>query len=224
MAMPTAAAGPCDASHHFSPAVTPTAQGTGLMIIRTPWMSQRIPQSSTRVGEMTKASSLIEVLEYLEMKEDCITVQSQMLTMLYGHSILGYTHQMMKVVGVTIMYLLILFIAWDIIGNATISDVRYDSSSQTLICTSSGGPATSVTWSRDNTPLVVDGITYQQSQVITNINTTTYQNRLRIVAKLASLSGTYTCSVGNSRGETRALIEVSGEPIISYGMHGNVAV
>ena len=86
-------------------------------------------------------------------------------------------------------------------GAVSISDVTYESPVQTLVCTSTGGPATSVTWSRDNTPLVVDGTTYEHSQIIMNTHTATYQNRLRIVDKSASLSGMYTCSVGNEGGQ-----------------------
>jgi hypothetical protein len=106
------------------------------------------------------------------------------------------------------------------LGNVTAfsADTVYDSSSQTLICTSTGGPATSVTWSRDNTPLVVDGTTYQQSQVITNVRTSTYQNRLRIVSKLASLSGTYTCSVGNSKRTIVASVEITSMHSHNTGM------
>ena len=89
--------------------------------------------------------------------------------------------------------------------------MTYESSTQTLICTSTGGPATSVTWRRDNTPLVVDGTTYEHSQIITDTDTATYQNRLRIVDKSATLSGTYTCSVGNSRGSTSVPVEIAGK-------------
>jgi hypothetical protein len=97
----------------------------------------------------------------------------------------------------------------------------HDNSSQTLICTSSGGPATSVTWSRDNTPLVVDGTAYQQSQVITDINTATYQNMLRIVR--GSLVGhLYTCTVSNLRGNHTAQLRIKskGEFTISCSAGG----
>jgi hypothetical protein len=92
-----------------------------------------------------------------------------------------------------------------------VSDVRYDSSTQTLICTSSGGPATSVTWSRDNTPLVVDGTTYQQSQVIIDTNTATYQNRLKIAENvIVDENGLYACTVSNLRGSNSSQIQIGG--------------
>jgi hypothetical protein len=88
-----------------------------------------------------------------------------------------------------------------------ISGITYESSSQTLTCTSSGGPATSVTWSRDNTPLVVDGTIYQQSQVIIDTNTATYQNTLVVQG---SPEGVYVCTISNTRGNDSAQHMVKG--------------
>ena len=88
--------------------------------------------------------------------------------------------------------------------------MTYESSTQTLVCTSSGGPATTVTWSLNGSPIMVDGSTYQTSQIITDTATATYQNTLTLVAKSASLSGTYTCSVGNTRGITMDSTVISG--------------
>ena len=90
-----------------------------------------------------------------------------------------------------------------------ISIMTYNSSTQTLICTSTGGPATSVTWSRDDTPLVVDGTTYEHSQIITDTDTATYQNRLRIV-HMSSQSHVYTCTVCNLRGNSSVQLRVKG--------------
>lgn len=86
----------------------------------------------------------------------------------------------------------------------------YEKTSQSVVCTSTGGPATSLSWSRDNASLVVDGTTYQQSQVVMDTSTATYENRLSIVSKSASRSGVYMCSVGNSRGDTTASLVVTG--------------
>ena len=86
-------------------------------------------------------------------------------------------------------------------GVPLVSSVTYERSSQTLVCNSTGGPATSVTWSRDDTPLVVDGTTYEHSQIITDTDTATYQNRLRIVHR-SSQSHVYTCTVSNLWGNS----------------------
>ena len=95
-------------------------------------------------------------------------------------------------------------------GMVSDAEVIYEGSTQTLTCTSSGGPATIVTWTLDESPIVVDGDTYQTSQIVTDAITATYRNLLTIVAKSAALSGTYTCSVGNARGVTTASTTISG--------------
>ena len=95
-------------------------------------------------------------------------------------------------------------------GSVSSVDLSYENSSQTLICTSSGGPATSVTWTLNGSPITVDSDVYEASQIITDTVSAVYQNRLTLVAKSASLSGTYACSVGNTRGESRASLTISG--------------
>ena len=79
--------------------------------------------------------------------------------------------------------------------------VKYDRTSQTITCTSTGGPATDVTWSKDNINIrfTMGGI-YEHSQIIINTTSATYENRLRIVDKSSEAAGTYTCQVINSRG------------------------
>ena len=89
--------------------------------------------------------------------------------------------------------------------------MRYDQSSQTLTCTSTGGPATTVTWSRDNTTILLDGSTFQASQIVTDTSTATYENRLRMVSKSASLSGTYRCSVWNTGGSDEDSLVITGQ-------------
>ena len=79
-----------------------------------------------------------------------------------------------------------------------------------LICTSTEGPATNVTWRKDGTALAVDGITYQQTQTVINAMTATYQNVLAIAQSVSSIYGVYRCTVGNARGTSSAL-EVRGE-------------
>ena len=75
---------------------------------------------------------------------------------------------------------------------------------------STGGPATTVTWRRDGSPLVVDGVTYQQTQTVTDATTATYQNVLTIAQSVTSIYGEYRCTVENARGTSSGL-EVIGE-------------
>ena len=79
-----------------------------------------------------------------------------------------------------------------------------------LICTSTGGPATNVTWRKDGSALTVDGITHRQTQTVINAMTATYQNVLTIAQSVSSIYGVYRCTVGNARGTSSAL-EVRGE-------------
>ena len=59
-------------------------------------------------------------------------------------------------------------------GNISISNilVKYDRIHQTIVSISTGGPATDVTWYKDNTRITIpnEGGTYSYSQII--INTT----------------------------------------------------
>ncbi len=98
-----------------------------------------------------------------------------------------------------------------LLGAPFIADVSYNRSSQTITCTSTGGPATSVTWTRDNTPLNVDGTTYQHSQIITDTATSTYENRLTIPGDDQDTYGIYVCIVSNAMGNDTSEIEISGK-------------
>jgi len=60
----------------------------------------------------------------------------------------------------------------------------------TLTCTSTGGPATTVSWTRNANMLS------GTSQIVTNTETGTYTNTLRVAMREV---GVYTCAVSNSR-------------------------
>ena len=79
-------------------------------------------------------------------------------------------------------------------GSPSISGVTFDSDSKTLTCTSSGGPATTVTWRRNCLALS----DFVQNQVVTNTELATYENTLMLNG--ANIDGVYTCSVKNNRG------------------------
>ena len=75
----------------------------------------------------------------------------------------------------------------------------------TLTCVSTGGPATTVTWTRGGA--ATTGIT---SQNVINLMTATYHNTLKVTGRL---SGNYTCSVANNRTAqlATASLTVAGE-------------
>ena len=86
---------------------------------------------------------------------------------------------------------------------------------RTITCTSTGGPATDVIWSKDNTNISTASNKdfYEQSQVIKNTVSATYENRLRIVDKSSKAAGTYTCEVTNSRGSINQSLYIKGNNI-----------
>ena len=67
----------------------------------------------------------------------------------------------------------------------------------TLICTSTGGPATSVTWMRNGEVLLNDNSTYNiTSQILIDAVTATYNHTLTVTG---SLVGEYECNVSNNK-------------------------
>lgn len=119
-----------------------------------------------------------------------------------------------------LLLLLMLFAASvdaNVVGLPFITDVRYERSSRTVICTSSGGPATLVEWSLDESPIIVEeGSTYRSSQIITNTSTATYQNMLQILHEDPdNLYGVYACTVRNAMGTDYSQIRVSGSEMLS---------
>ena len=92
--------------------------------------------------------------------------------------------------------------------------VQYDRTSQTITCTSTGGPATDVTWSQDNVNIrLTMGGLYEHSQIIINTTTATYENRLRIVDKSSEAVGNYTCQVTNLRGSVNGSLYIQGNEL-----------
>ena len=82
-------------------------------------------------------------------------------------------------------------------------DINSDSRSPfTLNCTSSGSPATTVTWTKDGVVLRASG-TYQMTQVLQDGVTATYSNLLVVRAGPYAVIGDYSCEVSNSIGSDR---------------------
>ena len=81
-------------------------------------------------------------------------------------------------------------------------DLMYDSDQLTLTCISTGGPATTVSWTRDNV-----NITGEQNETVLNDpETTRYTHTLSI-----STAGVYTCTVANKKpSSASARITVTG--------------
>ena len=70
-----------------------------------------------------------------------------------------------------------------------------------LVCTSTGGPATTVTWSINGQSLIIDGTTYRQSQRIINTMNATFENILLIANdNIMNYIAKFECLVMNLRG------------------------
>ena len=88
-------------------------------------------------------------------------------------------------------------------GRPSVSLVSYSHTSQTLNCTSSGGPATNVTWRKDNVIIPLTSSTHQQSQRVADEVTSTYHNLLSITSSnIEDHSGNFSCTVKNNRGSS----------------------
>ena len=86
-------------------------------------------------------------------------------------------------------------------GSPSITGLLYNRSTLTLTCTSTGGPATTVTWRKNAVVVEVDGTTYHQSQRVVNSMDSTYENTLSN-SNAANFVGTFTCTVTSSRGSS----------------------
>ena len=79
--------------------------------------------------------------------------------------------------------------------------IEYNFTLTTLTCISSGGPATTVTWTRDS--VLVSQSTATQQQRLTDTETATYHNLLTInSSNISNYNGTFTCEINNSRGNS----------------------
>ena len=86
--------------------------------------------------------------------------------------------------------------------------IAFDSSSQTLTCTSTGGPITTIVWKRNEAHLTE----YDMIQRIEDVGSATYVNTLSLNEEHPNdVIGLYECSVSNSRGTILAQFHIYGE-------------
>ena len=71
------------------------------------------------------------------------------------------------------------------------SDLNGASPQFTLTCISTGGPATTVTWTRDSATAMGDAVT-----AFNDVTTATYTHTLTVTGRLGGL---YQCTVSNSK-------------------------
>ena len=97
-------------------------------------------------------------------------------------------------------------------GSPTVTSLTFDEQSRTLTCTSTGGPATNVTWRRDGVVITINA-THQQTKRIVDPVEGIYQTVLTIHPSVgwSNIVGTYTCTVENVRGKSSETVVVPGE-------------
>ena len=94
-------------------------------------------------------------------------------------------------------------------GFPRVTSLRYDYQSRILTCTSTGGPATTVTWTKDGAVMTLNA-TYQQTMRVIDPVTSTYQTVLSIDPSVSpsDIVGTYSCAVQNARGTSSRMAVV----------------
>ena len=104
-------------------------------------------------------------------------------------------------------------------GLPLVTSLGYDYQSRTLTCTSTGGPATTVTWRKDGAVITLNATHQQTKRVVDPVNGT-YQTVLTIDSSVnqSDFAGLYSCTVENARGRSSMMVVV-GELILEVGMH-----
>ena len=100
-------------------------------------------------------------------------------------------------------------------GSPNVISLTFDEQSRTLTCTSTGGPATTVTWRRDGVVITLNA-TYQETKRLVDSVNGTYQTVLTIDPSDGQIVGTYNCTVENVRGESSETVVVPGETRTMY--------
>ena len=79
----------------------------------------------------------------------------------------------------------------------------------TLTCTSTGGPATTVSWTVNNSAVTEDSTHHITSQILTDPLTATYNHTLAVTGRLV---GEYECTVSNNKpSSSSGMLAVVGE-------------
>ena len=77
-------------------------------------------------------------------------------------------------------------------GGVTFTNINRASPQFTLTCISTGGPATTVSWTRDSTTVITEGT----ETVLNDTVTARYTHTLTVTGRLG---GVYTCTVSNNK-------------------------
>ena len=110
-------------------------------------------------------------------------------------------------------------------GDVVVSSIQFQPTSElnattptfTLTCTSTGGPATTVSWRRDGT-MLSDDSTYSITSQVTDTETATYTHTLTVTGRLV---GEYQCNVSNNKpSSSSGVVTVVGKNYSIYTFEG----
>ena len=110
---------------------------------------------------------------------------------------------------------LAIHVFFDLVGAPNVTGLTFDRESRTLTCTSTGGPATIVTWTKDGA-VIAPSTTHQQTQMIVDNVEGIYQNTLTIAQSVAARNiydTSYNCMVENSRGKSNRTMYLYGKNV-----------
>ena len=105
--------------------------------------------------------------------------------------------------------LMTIYLSYVHAGSPNVTGLTFDDQSRTLTCTSTGGPATTVTWRRDEVLITLNDTHQQTKRIVDNV-TSTYQTVLTIDPSVGwdDIVGTYNCTVENDRGESSETVVI----------------
>ena len=101
------------------------------------------------------------------------------------------------------------------LGSPRVTSLTYDMSSHTLTCITTGGPATTITWRKDCGVLDTNTTAFVFSQTVTDQAAATYSNTLTLPSHI---SGSYSCTVANSRGSHTRMLQAGSELLYKTAM------
>ena len=98
------------------------------------------------------------------------------------------------------------------VGAPSITELTFDRESRTLTCTSTGGPATTFTWTKDGAVISFNG-TFQQTKRVVDATRGIYQNILTIAQSVAehNVYGLYNCMVETPIGHSNRTLRYLGK-------------
>ena len=85
-------------------------------------------------------------------------------------------------------------------------DISANFLSSSILCTTTGGPATEITWKRNGVEIMSNSTNYFFIQIITNTEGAMYENVLEVQSS-ELFNGLFSCTASNIHGNSTQCIE-----------------